>query len=812
MLPKYALKLMAALVISVPLLMSETVRAPYPIKAIRHRSSDDLTLVTMEMSGDFHFQSARLHNTERIYFDILSAQPGIGTSSLYSEDLPDKRVERIRVARFKPAVTRVVLDLVSADIKATTTRLYNPNRLVIELTSAADLPARAAALPPSLAPPAAPNHSFDPAGRPAAPAPNPSPLSALPQGNDQASAAPPSQAAAPAPNPPLLSALPQGNDQTSAAPPSQAAAAGIPPASRDYRLEANFLEADLVGDVAWYRSVHSGFGTHLVSGGSIGIRLVENPFQHWGFEQSFTYASNNLRLLSTAIPGRATQGFGVRGYSATFNPIFYFTGLHSRFRPFLTAGAGAILFRPTDLARQQAQLTPSPFGTPVTLNSQTKLQFNFGGGLRARFTNNFGFVVEARGLVSRNPSFGLNCGCIIPGSDWLRGLELIAGFTFHWGHGPPLLPIVVPPPPHRLYLGTISGAARVCANSAVTLSSDAADPESHTLVFHWTVDGRPVGDNSRQFTFTPDRPGEYRIQLEIVDTAATPAPSQNALSFTVHAVDCAPPPPPPCNCPLAISCGLVTGDLVLGGTAPLHVTAAGPAVDKIRYNWSVTEGRIVNPNSADATFDSSGISFPPAYQTQTKIITASVTVSTEQGAKESCRTQITVRKDPEPVHYDVVFAKGRSRVNNCAKRFLIERLSPELVGSYRGYTIYLVGHRGANEVPGAKAAAALDPERVLNVAAVLTSGKASCGKLDRLRVKVDWIGAADTPYVETPCAVSTQPPVAERQADRIDYSDPQIKDRRVEIWLVPEGQAAPPSVQHAQVLAERDITPLGCPK
>ena len=566
----------------------------------------------------------------------------------------------------------------------------------------------------------------------------------------------------------------------------------------------------MFGYASFYRSIQSGIGTKFANGGGGGMGLVENLYSHWGLEESFSYSANNLGILYPVTTGVPT-GFGVREYSFALNDIFYFTGRHNRVRPFVTAGAGGASFHPTSAAVHQAQTIPNAFGSAVNLGSDTKFQFNYGGGVRWRVSKHVGLLIEARGLLSKNPGFGVSCcGCtLIPSCRSLSGLELIAGVTFHWGARespvpvPPVVVVPIPPPP-RFVPGTIHGAASVCVGSPVVLSSDASDSGGSALTYRWTVDGQPAGGNTREWTFTPDRPGEYQVQLEVTGSDLG-AKASSQLSFSVHALDCAPKPVLPC-CSLEVACSAVVGELAAGGTAPLHVTTIGPAGDQVRYNWSSTEGRILNPNSADAVFDSTGVSFPASYQTQTKIVTVMVSVTGEQNISKSCQAQITVKKEPQAVHYDVVFAPKRSRVNNCAKRFLIERLYPELGRSYRGYTVYLIGHRGPGET------GPLDRERVLNVAAVLAAGKGVCGKLDPLRIKVGWVGVRETPYVDTPCALSTESPVAERKADQIDYADPHVKDRRVEIWLVPEGQTLPMALPVVQSLTRDEIDRLGCPK
>ena len=805
----------AVFVLSSPLLVSQA-RAPYTVTAVHHSSGSGLTRVAIEVSAKADFHGVRLHNPERFYIDILNSYPNLGGRASQSEELQDPTVNRIRVATFDAVTTRVVLDLVSPAVLTSVTRLANPDRIVIEARAAAghtipavDPPARPT---PLVVPPLEePSIPASPAGaaRGSKIQPVAFRISRQSPTNDAVDVPPATPAAAPAPAPEVAapataaeaSVADTGTSGSAAAPPFTADPPAANKASRSHGVEEGLFELDVFGKVDFYRSTPSGIGTKFTNAGGGGARLVENLYSHFGLEESFSYSANNLKILNPVTIGVPTE-FGMGQYSFALNPVFYVTGLNRPVRPYLTAGVGVAYFHPTDDAVRLAQSTPNAFGSPATFSSEAKLQFNYGGGVRWKVTRHVGFFIEGRGLLSKNPSLGLAC---INCCNWLWGLEVLGGVTFHWGARQAFIPpaVVVIPPAHRFTPGKIHGAASVCAGSPVVLSSDASDAGGSTLTYHWTIDGQPGGD-TRQLTFTPDHPGEYQIQLAVADSnliASAPPPSE--LAFSVRALDCAPKTLPCCS--LDVACSSVIGELAIGGTAPLHVTAIGAAADKVHYNWSASEGRIVNPNSADATFDATGVSFPASYQTQTKIITVTASVTDDLANTKSCQTQITIKKEPEPVHYDVVFAQGRSRVNNCAKRFLIDRLYPDLGRSYRGYTVYLVGHRDANET------GPLDRDRALNVAAVLAAGKGACGKLDRLRIKTGWLGVQETPYVETPCALSTES-IAERKADQIDYSDPQVKERRVEIWLVPEGQTLPLSVPNAQVVRIEDLDRLGCPK
>ena len=115
------------------------------VTAVRHWSLGDVTRIVVEVSGDFHYRSDRLHNPERIYFDIVNARNALGVR-FYAENVSDPVVNRIRVAEANPGTTRVVIDL-AGDVRATTTQLANPGRLIIELRN---VPAPAPATPTKL--------------------------------------------------------------------------------------------------------------------------------------------------------------------------------------------------------------------------------------------------------------------------------------------------------------------------------------------------------------------------------------------------------------------------------------------------------------------------------------------------------------------------------------------------------------------------------------------------------------------------------------------------------------------------------------
>ncbi len=127
------MKRFVVLAIFLPLLLAQEDRPGVrTVTAVRHWVLGDVTRVAVEVSSDFKYNTERLHNPDRVYYDIIDARPRIGQHVVYSQPLDDQRVKRLRVAETVPGVTRVVLDL-AGSVDVTATKLTNPDRLMIEV-------------------------------------------------------------------------------------------------------------------------------------------------------------------------------------------------------------------------------------------------------------------------------------------------------------------------------------------------------------------------------------------------------------------------------------------------------------------------------------------------------------------------------------------------------------------------------------------------------------------------------------------------------------------------------------------------------
>lgn len=197
------MKYLAALAVTASTLAAQSARTPtLTVTAVRHWSLPEVTRVAIEVSGAFQYRTDRLHNPERVYFDILNARPQLSGRRTWSESVDDRLVTRVRVAETQPGITRVVLDL-AGGAEATTSQLTIPDRLMIELKPVKEplITAEVPNLPPSSVPAAVETPILPPPVQ-LPPAPSPAPRKAEPVKSEIPKILAQSEAVAAAPAPP----------------------------------------------------------------------------------------------------------------------------------------------------------------------------------------------------------------------------------------------------------------------------------------------------------------------------------------------------------------------------------------------------------------------------------------------------------------------------------------------------------------------------------------------------------------------------------------------------------------------------------
>lgn len=572
------------------------------------------------------------------------------------------------------------------------------------------------------------------------------------------------------------------------------------------------VEINGFGGGSFFQAVPNGLGTKLINGGAFGFRVTENFWRYVGLEQAFTYSTNNVRFQTPVAPGMPQNDFGHRIYQYSLNPIFYWTERGSHIRPFLTAGLSAMYFAPTDTAKGWAR---SPLNTGLlagNLDANVHPALNYGGGIKWRLGEKWGLRFDARGIATKNPTFHLldtpTGGLYIPRNNLLHGIQTTAGISYYLGQKAEAPAPPPPPPPAALAAlnpGSLSvGPGTLCQGRAVTVrNTGASDPAGRAITYKWKVNGQPMGGNSPELTFTPDRSGDYKVEMD-VEAENTPnhpvrTASASPLSLNVQ----------PYNPPTVSNVTANPAALQYGQTSTLSAQGAGSACSTISFLWSVTEGSVANPASATTTFDSKSVRFEQGGKIQSKTVTATAKVTDDRGASATGTARIKVDYIPSAIRFsDIIFSKNSARVNNCGKRVLLEEVAPKAADP--DYEIVLVGHIDQDEVSKTKRPSTLDMQRVANAYAVLTAGGGTCANVDTSRIKVDWVGAEQVSDMQPGlCGTSTRAPAQERAGQMVSTAD---QNRRVEVWLVPKGTKMPAAFKSAKEIDAKLLKRLKCPK
>jgi N-acetylmuramoyl-L-alanine amidase len=106
---------------------------PSRVTGIRHWSNPDYTRIAIALEKDVKFESQRIENPERIFFDLhdTNLSPSLLGKTF---DVDDGLLNKIRVAQFQPGKARIVLEVADrSDFTAYV--VTDPPRLIIDLHS-----------------------------------------------------------------------------------------------------------------------------------------------------------------------------------------------------------------------------------------------------------------------------------------------------------------------------------------------------------------------------------------------------------------------------------------------------------------------------------------------------------------------------------------------------------------------------------------------------------------------------------------------------------------------------------------------------
>lgn len=573
-------------------------------------------------------------------------------------------------------------------------------------------------------------------------------------------------------------------------------------AQREYSTS----DVTIFGGVQWFDILRSRPDHTFADGPIYGLRLTQDFSRYVGLEESFSYASNNLVLKNVQPYPITSVGAGVRNYQLSVGPVIHFTPRESPVRPFIKVGVGATWYDPTDDAAQMFRRPENRYLAVQRFNMSYGPAGFWGAGLKFNASRRVGFRFDFGGMLSQTPHFKLSseprgAGTVyIPRHGTEHALQATFGLTFRFGlrtdepPPPPAKPEPPPPPPPpvNIDLSAITGARDVCAGDPLALSVTAnVTPAGQVPTFRWTLNGAATGADAPSINVQTT--GLTGSQTAAVEVSAGGTSKTASATFNIK------PLTPP-----TVTLNGLPATIQYGDQLPLNATATGsdcggPAT----VTYTVSEGTV-----SGTTFDSNSMAFDRSNRTRRQVRTVKVTATAtdQRGQTATATGEITVVLSPQARRLDdLVFPANSTRVNNCAKRILLEELTP-LLKDIPESRVYLIGHTDGRERAGV-----IDKRRVLNAAAVLSAGTGICPQLDLSRVNGGWVGT-DQSSNPRPGLCGTSTDIRERRGQAIGKGDSRAMFRRVEVWFVPEGAELPAELQNITPIPAGEVTPLGCPR
>jgi outer membrane protein OmpA-like peptidoglycan-associated protein len=348
----------------------------------------------------------------------------------------------------------------------------------------------------------------------------------------------------------------------------------------------------------------------------------------------------------------------------------------------------------------------------------------------------------------------------------------------------------------QITLSPISGARNnVCPGENVTLSVTASGvPAGETPTYQWTINGQPVPgatSNTLQVPTAGQQPGNRQIAVR-----ATLAGSSAMSGPVTVGIQASGPP--------MVQFSIPQSTIALGDRITLNAMAEGtPCTNPVTVRYTASAGTIMGN-----VFDSGSVpmDLTNRLKLQTQPVTITAIATDKNGTEARANATVTVTLKPEARRFDdIVFPAGSARVNNCAKRVLLEQLAAVARDNPDGKVIF-IGHR--DESDRGRQAASLDERRVLNAAAVISNDSGICASIEPSRVNGNWVGTDQaTPTRPNFCGTS----VTERRGQGVRETDARAQYRRVEVWFVPAGADMPAGL-NAHDLPEAQVKALGCPR
>jgi len=194
-------------------------------------------------------------------------------------------------------------------------------------------------------------------------------------------------------------------------------------------------------DARTFYEAYVKFTTAYASGyrGIAGIEVPLRKSKVFGFEGSFAYGQNNLKLSNYNFNPPTVKSYGLRDSRWSGDLVAHSPSSYRGVRPYVVFGVEYDRLSPSRSASTLATTTGFGSAPVARLSSQSTGGVNFGGGIDLKMTSKLGLRLDVRDHVFGSPTFGLPSGptsasaAFFPVSGSAHDIEYSIGIVYHFG-------------------------------------------------------------------------------------------------------------------------------------------------------------------------------------------------------------------------------------------------------------------------------------------------------------------------------------------------------------------------------------------
>ncbi len=196
-----------------------------------------------------------------------------------------------------------------------------------------------------------------------------------------------------------------------------------------------------LGDARSFQNYLVPYNTRYANGGggNLGVEIPIKKSKVFGFEATYGYSQNNLRLDELDTNPVTEKSYGLKDNRFSADIVAHSPSTFRGARPYFAFGVEYDRYSPTSSALALARTTGFGKAAAAALGSEGDGGVNFGGGIDYKVTKKVSFRLDVRGHFTSSPTFGLPYGitpssnAYFPISGDAHLIEYTIGFVYHLG-------------------------------------------------------------------------------------------------------------------------------------------------------------------------------------------------------------------------------------------------------------------------------------------------------------------------------------------------------------------------------------------